>query len=229
MGQDERTPEWVFQDGDKPAGRELLLQRMQKHIETAAGRYRGKVISWDVVNEALDDGTNFIRPSKWFSTLGEEFLVKAFQFARQADPDAVLFTTTTMSSSRPKRAKLLRLVRLLQEKKAPIQAVGIQGHYELDTVPYQDLEDTISAIHSLGVKVMMTEFDLDAIPRAKWWADGGKFARRWPSSIPMRMAVRQMCCNGRPSSTASSSASSAATPMRSRASPSGTCTTGEVG
>ena len=171
---DERTPEWIFRDGAAAASREVLLQRMQKHIETVAGRYRGKVISWDVVNEALDDGTNFIRPSKWFSTLGEEFIVKAFQFARQADPEAVLIYNDYNVEGPAKRAKLLRLLRLLQERKAPIQAVGIQGHYELDTVPYQDLEETISAIHGLGLKVMMTEFDLDAIPRAKWWADGGK-------------------------------------------------------
>ena len=170
---DERTPEWIFQDGEEPASRELLLQRMRTHIEAVAGRYRGKVISWDVVNEALDDGTNFIRPSKWFSTLGEEFIVKAFQFARQADPDAMLVYNDSHVELPFKRAKLLRLLRLLQERKAPIQAVGIQGHYELDAVPYQDLEDTISAIHSLGLKVMMTEFDLDAIPRARWWADGG--------------------------------------------------------
>jgi endo-1,4-beta-xylanase len=171
---DERTPEWVFKEGEQRASRELLLERMQKHIQAVAGRYRGKVISWDVVNEALDDGTNFIRPSKWLSTLGEEFIVKAFQFARESDPDAVLVYNDYNVELPAKRAKLLRLLRLLRERKAPIQAVGIQGHYELDAVPYQDLEDTISAIHSLGLKVMMTEFDLDAIPRARWWADGGK-------------------------------------------------------
>jgi endo-1,4-beta-xylanase len=171
---DERTPVWVFQDGAKPASRELLLERMQTHIKAVAGRYRGKVISWDVVNEALDDGTNFIRPSTWFSTLGEEFIVKAFQFARQADPDAILIYNDYNVEGPAKRAKLLRLLRLLQEQKAPIQAVGLQGHYELDAVPYQELEETISAIHGLGLKVMMTEFDLDAIPRAKWWSDGGK-------------------------------------------------------
>jgi endo-1,4-beta-xylanase len=170
---DERTPEWVFRDGEQSASRELLLARMQKHIDTVAGRYQGKVISWDVVNEALDDGTNFIRPSKWFSTLGEEFIVKAFQLARKADPDAVLVYNDYNVELPGKRAKLLRLLRLLRERQAPIQAVGIQGHYELDAVPYQDLEDTISAIHSLGLKVMMTEFDIDAIPRARWWADGG--------------------------------------------------------
>ena len=171
---DERTPEWVFQDGARPASRELLLERLQTHIKAVAGRYRGKVVSWDVVNEALDDGTNFIRPSTWFSTLGEEFIVKAFQFARQADPDAVLIYNDYNVESPAKRAKLLRLLHLLQKQKAPIQAVGIQGHYELDVVPYQELEETIAAIHSLGLKVMMTEFDLDVIPRARWWADGGK-------------------------------------------------------
>jgi len=171
---DERTPEWVFRDGEKPAGRELLLERMQAHIQAVAGRYRGKVISWDVVNEALDDGTNYIRPSKWFSTLGEEFIVKAFEYARRADPEAVLVYNDYNVEWPAKRAKLLRLLRLLQERRAPIQAVGIQGHYELDAVPYQDLEETISAIQSLGLKVIMTEFDLDAIPRARWWADGGK-------------------------------------------------------
>ena len=171
---DERTPEWVFKEGEQRASRELLLQRMQKHIQVVAGHCRGKVISWDVVNEALDDGTNFIRPSQWFSTLGEEFIVRAFQFAREADPDAVLVYNDYNVELPAKRAKLLRLLQLLQERKAPIQAVGIQGHYELDAVPYQDLEHTISAIHSLGLKIMMTEFDLDAIPRARWWADGGK-------------------------------------------------------
>ena len=171
---DERTPEWVFEDGARPASRELLLERMQTHIKAVAGRYQGKVISWDLVNEALDDGTNFIRPSTWFRTLGEEFIVKAFQYARQADPDAVLVYNDYNIELPAKRAKLLRLLRLLREKQAPIQAVGIQGHYELDAVPYQDLEETISAIHSLGLKVMITEFDLDAIPRARWWADGGK-------------------------------------------------------
>jgi len=104
----------------------------------------------------------------------EEFIVKAFQFARQADPEAVLIYNDYNVELPAKRAKLLRLLRLLREKQAPIQAVGIQGHYELDAVPYQNLEDTISAIHGLGLKVMMTEFDLDAIPRARWWADDGK-------------------------------------------------------
>jgi endo-1,4-beta-xylanase len=172
---DERTPEWIFRDGEQPASRDLLLQRLHMHIKTAAGRYRGKVISWDVVNEALDDGTNFLRPSKWLSTLGDDFIVKAFQFAREADPDAVLIYNDYNVELPGKRAKLLRLLHTLKENHAPIQAVGIQGHFELNTVPYHDLEDTIIAIHELGLKVMFTELDVDVIPRARWWADGGKY------------------------------------------------------
>jgi endo-1,4-beta-xylanase len=57
---DERTPEWIFKDGDKPASRELLLRRMRTHVETVAKHFRGKVISWDVVNEPLGDGTNYL-------------------------------------------------------------------------------------------------------------------------------------------------------------------------
>ncbi|MCX6904390.1 MAG: endo-1,4-beta-xylanase, partial [Verrucomicrobia bacterium] len=172
---DERTPTWVFKEGTQPASRELLLQRMSKHIATAAGHYAGKVISWDVVNEALDDGTNFIRPSTWLSLLGEDFIAKAFEFAHAADPQAVLVYNDYNVETPAKRAKLLRLLRGLLDQKAPIHAVGIQGHFELDAVPYRDLEETITAIQGLGLKVMITELDIDAIPRSKWWADGGKY------------------------------------------------------
>lgn len=171
---DERTPEWVFREGEKLVSRDRLLERMRTHIQAVAGRYRGKVISWDVVNEALDDGTNWLRPSKWVSTLGEEFIVKAFRCAREADPEAVLIYNDYNVELPAKRAKLLRLLRRLQERQAPIQAVGIQGHYELDSAPYQGLEETIAAVRAMGLKVIMTEFDLDVIPRARWWADGGK-------------------------------------------------------
>src|SRR5437899_1974773 len=60
---DDRTPPWFYRDGDRPASRDLLLQRMKHHIETVVGRYRGRIAAWDVVNEALDDGTNYLRPS----------------------------------------------------------------------------------------------------------------------------------------------------------------------
>src|SRR5436190_10234369 len=75
---DDRTPPWFRLDGDQPASRELLLQRMKTHIDTVVGRYRGKIAMWDVVNEALDDGTNYLRASCWSKACGDEFIVKAF-------------------------------------------------------------------------------------------------------------------------------------------------------
>jgi endo-1,4-beta-xylanase len=107
--------------------------------------------------------------------LGEEFIAEAFECAHAADPDAILVYNDYNIELPGKRAKLLRLLHSLQAHKTPIHAVGIQGHWELDTVPYQDIEETITAIQSLGLKVMITEFDLDAIPRARWWAEGGKY------------------------------------------------------
>jgi len=172
---DDRTPPWFFADGTNAASRELLLARMETHIDTVAGRYRGKLASWDVVNEALDDGTNFIRPSQWLSLAGEDFIAKAFEYAHAADPGAVLILNDYNVEQPGKREKLLRLLRSLQERKAPIHAVGIQGHYELDAVPFKEIEETIKAIHALGLEVMITEFDIDAIPRSRWWADGGKY------------------------------------------------------
>ena len=82
---DDRTPAWFFRDGDKPASREMLLQRMRRHIETEVTRYRGRMAMWDVVNEALDDGADYLRPSGWSKACGEEFIAKAFEYAHAAD------------------------------------------------------------------------------------------------------------------------------------------------
>jgi endo-1,4-beta-xylanase len=87
---DDRTPPWFYLDGEKPASRELLLERMRHHIETVVGHYRGRIAAWDVVNEALNDGTNYLRPSGWEQACGEEFIAKAFEYAHQADPEAFL-------------------------------------------------------------------------------------------------------------------------------------------
>ena len=172
---DDRTPAWFFRDGDKPASRELLLQRMRQHIETEVGRYRGRVAMWDVVNEALDDGTNYLRPSGWEKACGEDFIASAFEIAHQADPKAVLVYNDYNNELPAKREKLIRLILSLRAKKVPIHAIGLQGHYEIDHVPFADIEATLVAMRNIGVKVVVSELDLDVIPRSRWWADGGKY------------------------------------------------------
>jgi len=152
----------------------LLLERMKTHIATVVGRYRGRIATWDVVNEALDDSTNYLRPSGWTAACGEEFIAKAFEFAHAADPQALLIYNDYNNELPTKRAKLIRLVRSLREQAAPIHAIGLQGHYEIDRLPLADIEATLTAMRELGVKVVISELDIDVIPRGRWWADGGK-------------------------------------------------------
>jgi endo-1,4-beta-xylanase len=194
---DERTPGWIFIDGDKPASRERLLQRLRTHIQTVAGRYRGKIAYWDVVNEALDDGQVLIRPSQWEKLIGPDFMAKAFEYAREADPNAILIYNDYNTDLPSKREKMLRLLQDLKERKAPVHAVGLQGHWEIDHVPYQDIEQTLVAIKGMGLKVMITEMDIGVVPRGRWWADGGKYREElskydpYPKACPQELLDRQ--------------------------------------
>ncbi len=172
---DDRTPAWFYREGQQPARRELLLARMRQHIGTVVGRYRDRIATWDVVNEALDDGTNYLRSSGWEQVCGEEFIAKAFEYAHAADPAALLVYNDYNTELPAKRAKLIRLIRALRAQSVPLHAIGLQGHYELDQVPLADLEATLLAMRESGVKVVVSELDIDVIPRAKWWAEGGKY------------------------------------------------------
>src|SRR5262245_65790642 len=97
---------------------------MKTHIEAVVGRYRGRIAMWDVVNEALDDGTNFLRPSGWSAACGEDFIVKAFEFAHAADPEALLIYNDYNNELPAKRDKLIRLMRSTRESKAHVPAPG---------------------------------------------------------------------------------------------------------
>jgi endo-1,4-beta-xylanase len=161
-----QTPSWVFagKDGAR-ADRETLLTRMRGHIQTVVGRYRGRIRGWDVVNEAMnEDGT--WRKSPWFEVLGDDFVFKAFEYAHAADPQAELYYNDFNLAKPQKRAGVLRLVKQLKERGLRIDAVGEQGHWQLARPPLEDLDATITEIHAAGVKVMLTELDVDVLPRS---------------------------------------------------------------
>ena len=161
-----QVPAWVFHD-DKgnQLDRDALLARMKDHISTVVGRYKGKIQSWDVVNEALnEDGT--LRQSLWYKIIGPDYIEKAFQYAHEADPQAQLFYNDYNLENEPKRSGAIALVRKLQAAGIPIAGVGLQGHDHMDW-PAADQEDaTISAFASLGVKVAISELDIDVLPSA---------------------------------------------------------------
>jgi len=170
-----QTRDWFFRDGDKDS----VTQRLKSHIHTLVGRYRTKIQSWDVVNEAVNDGgseetgqTENLRDSRWMRTIGPEFLTLAFKFAHEADPDATLYYNDYNIESGPKHASSLVLLKRLLKEGAPIHAVGIQGHWRSGSVPFDDIDRAISDYASLGLKVSITE--LDVTIRG---ASGGQFGR----------------------------------------------------
>ena len=183
---DDRTPEWFFQDGDKPASKELLMARMKNFIRAEVERYRGKIAMWDVVNEAIDDGDVQLRPSGWTRIAGEDFIAEAFRCAHECDPDAVLIYNDYNNETPKKREKMLTLIRELQHQKVPVHAIGLQGHYEIDKVPFDDIEATLLAVRELGLTVAISELDIDVIPRGKRWAEGGKYRDELSKLDPYR-------------------------------------------
>jgi endo-1,4-beta-xylanase len=159
-----QVPRWVFQDADgKPLAREALLQRMRDHILTVVGRYKGRVHGWDVVNEALnEDGT--LRPSQWYNIIGEDYIAKAFEYAHEADPKAELYYNDYNLDYEAKWKGAVNLVKKLKEQGLTITAIGTQSHHKMDRPSVQQIEDSLKAFKELGVKVVVTELDVDLLP-----------------------------------------------------------------
>lgn len=159
-----QTPAWVFQDTNgNPATRDILLQRMHDHISTVVGRYKGRIKGWDVVNEALDEGGT-LRKSKWERIIGDDYIEQAFRFAHEADPQAQLHYNDYSLENIPKRNGAIALIKKLQSEGIPITAVGLQCHVKMNWPTPQEEDETISAFAALGVKVMITELDVDIVP-----------------------------------------------------------------
>jgi len=160
-----QTPRWVFEDEDgKPVSREVLLQRLREHIFTVAGRYKGRIHGWDVVNEALNqDGT--MRQSAWFKIIGPDYLEQAFRFAHEADPSAELYYNDYDLELPAKRAGGVELIKKLKAAGVPIAGVGLQNHNLMDWPSVADEDATIAAFAALGLKVHITELDVDVLPR----------------------------------------------------------------
>ncbi len=161
-----QTPAWVFHD-DKGnlLTRDALLARLHDHIQTVVGRYKGRIQSWDVVNEALnDDGT--MRQSPWYKIIGPDYVAKAFEYAHEADPQALLCYNDYNLENEPKRNGAIALVKELKSKGVPIGCVGLQDHDHLDWPTMKQEDATISAFAALGVKVAISELDVDVLPAA---------------------------------------------------------------
>ncbi len=137
---------------------------MAGHIEAVAGRYAESLHAWDVVNEALnEDGT--LRQSIFYELLGEQYLVDAFRLAQQAAPGALLYYNDYNIEQPAKREGCLAMIKMLQDAGVRIDGVGIQGHWHSGRVPFDAIETSIEAYAALGLDVMITELDLEVLPR----------------------------------------------------------------
>ncbi|WP_018475805.1 endo-1,4-beta-xylanase [Echinicola pacifica] len=159
-----QTPGWVFRDeANEPIEAATLNQRMKEHILTVVGRYSGKIHGWDVVNEAFTDQGEY-RSSPWFNSLGKEFIATAFETAHQADPAAELYYNDYNLWKPAKIDAALRMASELQEQGIRIDGIGMQGHYGLESPSLAEIEASIQKIADQGLKVMITELDIDVLP-----------------------------------------------------------------
>jgi endo-1,4-beta-xylanase len=171
----QQTPAWVFEDenGD-PVSRERLLQRLENHVSAVVGRYKDRVRAWDVVNEALnEDGT--MRDTPWYRILGEDYVARAFEMARAADPTATLLYNDYNLFQSAKREGAVRLLKRVEAAGVKVDGVGLQGHYGLDNpARLEDVADSITAFAQAGWHSSITELDIAVLPfppSAHWGAD----------------------------------------------------------
>lgn len=159
-----QTPAWVFknEDGGRLAEEELL-KRMRDHIYNVVDRYKGRIHGWDVVNEALNEDGSW-RESAWYEITGLSYIEEAFRAAREADPDAELYYNDYNLWNPEKRAGAVRLVTHLQEAGVDIDGIGMQAHWGLEHPPVEEIEASIETFSELGIKVMITELDVDVLP-----------------------------------------------------------------
>jgi endo-1,4-beta-xylanase len=161
-----QTPDWFFHDeAGEPNPPGAQIERMRQHIEAVAGRYRGRIHAWDVVNEVIDNDGSY-RPTTWVDAVGsgDELVRAAFRFAGQYAPDAELYYNDFNAWRPEKRDGIVRMVKMLQAEGIRIDGVGMQGHWGLNFPRTEYIEAAIDAYAALGVKVMITELDIDVLP-----------------------------------------------------------------
>ncbi|MXV51840.1 1,4-beta-xylanase [Pedobacter sp. HMF7647] len=156
---------------------------MKTHINAVAGRYKGRINGWDVLNEALnEDGT--YRNSVFYRILGFDYIPYAFKLAELAAPGAELYYNDYNIEQPAKRAGAITLIKKIQETGARIDGVGIQGHWHVGKVPFKDIEESILQFAALGIKVMVTELDIEVLPRNSSEADVNQRMRSTPDTNP---------------------------------------------
>jgi GH35 family endo-1,4-beta-xylanase/enterochelin esterase-like enzyme len=165
--------DWMFVDKKgREVKKEVFYERLRDHIHTVMNRYKDVVYAWDVVNEAMaDDGgrgwgprrgeePSPYRQSRHFKLCGDEFIAKAFEFAREADPNVLLFYNDYSCVDEGKRERIYNMVKKMKDAGVPIDGIGMQGHYNIYFPDEAQLDKAISRFKELVKHIHITELDL---------------------------------------------------------------------
>ena len=165
--------DWMFTDKKgREVKKEVFYERLREHIHTVVNRYKDVVYCWDVVNEAMEDNPrpNFAngkftpgspyRQSRHFKLCGDEFIAKAFEFAREADPNALLFYNDYNECDPGKRDRIYDMVKKMKDAGVPIDGIGMQGHYNVYGPTEEDIDAAITKYKELVKHIHVTELDI---------------------------------------------------------------------
>lgn len=160
----QQLPPWMTVFSGSPAAWEALFR---DHIQTICRHFRGQVRSWDVVNEAFDaDGT--LRSTIWSQHLGSSYLEKAFRYAHEADPDALLFYNDYDLESNPvKRQAVLAWLRTMRQRGVPVHGLGLQMHISIGYPDNAQLAEALREVQKAGLLLHLSEVDVSVNPLGK--------------------------------------------------------------
>lgn len=158
---------WIYQDKNgKRLSKEEMYANMKAHITAVVNRYKDIVYCWDVVNEAISDGgggrfnQSPYRQSPMFEIAGDEFIKKAFEYAHEADPKALLFYNDYNAATPAKRDRIFEMVRKMKAEGVPIHGIGMQGHYNAFGPSMEDVDAAITKYATIVDNIHITELDI---------------------------------------------------------------------
>ena len=157
---------WMYMDdAGNLLPKEKFYANMKHHIEAVVNRYKDVVYAWDVVNEAVADspvraGQSPMRQSPMFQIAGEEFIYKAFEYAHEADPDALLFYNDYNDSEPGKSQRIYELVKRMKDAGVPVDGIGMQGHYNIYGPTAAEVDAAIEKYKTVVKHIHITELDI---------------------------------------------------------------------
>ena len=157
---------WIYQDEKgNLLPKEEFYANMKHHIQAVVNRYKDVVYAWDVVNEAVADspvrpGQPELRNSPMYQIAGEEFIYKAFEYAHEADPNALLFYNDYNECDPGKRDRIAGLITRMKAAGVPVHGIGMQGHYNIYSPSAEDIEAAVEKYASIVDHIHVTELDI---------------------------------------------------------------------